>query len=58
MLTQEERVKRNLQSIYGTNELLKALEGEEMMKGRRANIGEVREWQGKKYRKTTQGVGS
>jgi hypothetical protein len=52
---QKARVTENLQRSYGQNELAKALEGEELAKGKKANLGEIREWGGKKYQKTTQG---
>lgn len=43
---QKERVEANLRRVYGENELLKA---------QKANIGEIREWSGKKYQKQTNG---
>jgi hypothetical protein len=52
---QKRRVEENLFKSYAETELMKALEGEELSKGKRANLGEVREWGGKKYQKTTQG---
>lgn len=50
---QKRRVEGNIRRIYGANEALKS--EQELKKGRKATIGEVREWQGKKYQKQADG---
>lgn len=51
---QQEIVAENMRRAYEQTELIKALEPD-LVKGKKANIGEIREWQGKKFQKTTDG---
>ncbi len=56
---QRNLVKSNMKSIYGEEDLEKASlidsAADFLEKGKKANLGEVREWSGRKYQKTTQG---
>jgi hypothetical protein len=51
------QIKRNLQdSFLNEEELLsKSIETDLLMKGKKANLGEIREWNGKKMQKTVSG---
>lgn len=50
-------IRKNIQESYLSEEevISKAIEVDEIMKGKKANLGEVRTWGGKKYQKTTSG---
>lgn len=52
---QKRKVEANIAKSYGEIELLKAIEGEELSKGKRAQIGEIREWMDGKYQRTSTG---
>ena len=52
---QKKRVEDNLRKSYEPAELIKVLEGDDLLKGKKANIGEIREWGGKKMQKTASG---
>lgn len=52
---QQEIVAENIKRSYEQTELIKALEPD-LVKGKKANIGEIREWDGIQYKK--QGDGS
>jgi hypothetical protein len=52
---QRSRVAANIAEAYSQTEIIKAVEGEELLKGKKANIGEIREWGGQKVQKTAQG---
>jgi hypothetical protein len=56
---QENLFKSNMKAIYGEEDLEKAAlinsATDFLEKGKKANLGEVREWSGKKYQKTAQG---
>ena len=52
--SQKARVETNIRASYAQAELTKALEPD-LAKGKKANIGEIREWRGKKYQKTVNG---
>ena len=49
-LSQESLIKANIAAQFGNNQVFDELE-----KGKKANLGEIREWGGKKYRKEVQG---
>lgn len=51
---QREIVAENIKRSYRQTELIKALEPD-LAKGKKANVGEIRDWNGKKVQKTAQG---
>jgi hypothetical protein len=51
----QEMVEDNIKKAYSFNEMSKAIEGDLLVKGKKANIGETREWKGKKVQKQASG---
>lgn len=54
----KQRLSQNLQESYLTEDeiISKSIDSDLLCKGKKANIGEIREWSGKKYQKQSDGT--